>query len=92
MRERGKFRFQRRNVRHFLKLPGGSRHQPVRHEDAQPGGREEAELAVESGGGEDGLRVHGADHVGQTPLVSPVQGPVVIREIQVTQTVGKYCN
>ena len=79
--ERGKFRSQRRNVRHFFKLSVGPRHQAVGNEDAQPGGREKTELSVEAGGWKADLGVDVGNHLGQAPLETPVQRPVVIQQV-----------
>ena len=50
LRQRGKFRVQRRNIRDFVKLSAGPCHEAVGYEDAQPGRRKKTELSVETGG------------------------------------------
>ena len=67
--------FELGNIRHFVKLSVGPRHQPLRDEGAEPGRGEETELGVEAGGGERELQVEITQLPGQVPLVAAVQGP-----------------
>ena len=74
-REREEFSFELGNIRHFVKLSVGPRHQPLRDEGAEPGGAEETELSVEPGGGETTFLVEITQLLGQASLISAVQRP-----------------
>ena len=89
-REGEKLMFELGNIRQFVQLSVGPRHQPLRDESAEPGGGEETELRVEPGGGQTTLQVEIAQLLGQTSLVAAVQRAVVLLEVEVTQEHGKY--
>ena len=82
--------FELGNIRQFVQLSVGPRHQPLGDQGAEPGGGEETELRVDSGGGEIALQVEIAQLLGQAPLVAAVQRPVVLLEVELTQENGKY--